>query len=331
VNTVALVLAGGEGSRLYPLTAEHSKPALPFAGGFRIVDFVLSNLLNSRISAVYVLAQYKPGSLIRHIDQAWTSWFAEAGGFIRVVLPPPGVPSGHFRGTADAASHGLDLVQAHKPELVAVFSADHIYRMDVRQMMHFHSQRLAEVTVAAATVPIEHASSFGVIATALDGRVLDFREKPAHPSAIPGRPDRAYASMGNYLFSPQVLERALTDARRLGETDFGRHVLPRLSVSRRVYAYDFSTNRVPGVNESEEAAYWRDVGTLSALAAAQRDAMGHRPRFSLVNRHWPIRGEHDAALLAKLRQWRQRVEPPSLPHPVRPGSATAVANIAGGS
>jgi glucose-1-phosphate adenylyltransferase len=315
MDIVALVLAGGEGTRLYPLTAEHCKPALPFVNGYRIVDFVLSNLLNSKISQVYVLAQYKPDSLIRHIEQAWKPWFTDTGGRIEVLLPAPATPSRHFRGTADAVHQTMERALAQRPEVVAVFAADHVYRMDVRQMADFHARARAEVTIAAASVPVERASSFGIMSTAPDGRVLEFREKPASPAPIPGRPGEAYASMGNYLFKPEVLERELREASRTGETDFGAHMLPRLVRNRQVYAYDFGGNRIPGVQACEEPAYWRDVGTLSALSAAQQDTLGTKPRFSLVNRAWPIRSEHDAALLAKLRQWQERVEAPALRRP----------------
>ena len=303
MKTVALVLAGGEGSRLHPLTAEHAKPALPFANGFRIVDFVLSNLVNSRISTIYVLAQYKPESLIRHIENAWAPTFVDHEGLIKVLLPRSNTLGGQFKGTADAVYQHLDLLQAHDPGIVAVFAADHIYRMDVRQMIDFHAEREAGISVAAVPVPITRASSFGVIAAAPDGRVQEFREKPRQPPSMPTDPTRAYASMGNYLFQPRVLEEILLEARARGETDFGRDVLPRVCASTRMYAYDFSGNLVPGVQEHEERAYWRDVGTLSALAAAQQDAMGHQPRFNLWNRRWPIRGEHDSALVAKLRTW----------------------------
>jgi glucose-1-phosphate adenylyltransferase len=306
MKIVALVLAGGEGSRLYPLTAEHAKPALPFANGYRIIDFVLSNLVNSKISTIYVMAQYKPASLIAHIDAAWAPWFADTQGSIKVLLPRSNTLGGRFKGTADAVYQYLDLLQTHQPDLVAVFAADHVYRMDVRQMVAFHKERDADVTVAAVSVPLEHASSFGVMSTDAAERIREFREKPLNPFPIPGNSGRAYASMGNYLFDPKVLERLLREARRMGDTDFGRDILPRIAGLARVYAYDFAKNHVPGVQEFEERAYWRDVGTLTALAAAQQDAMGVRPRFNLWNRRWPIRGEHDAALLAKLRDWKER-------------------------
>jgi glucose-1-phosphate adenylyltransferase len=302
MKIVALVLAGGEGSRLYPLTREHAKPALPFANGYRIVDFVLSNLVNSKISTVYVLAQYKPESLMRHIGVAWTPWFADEG-TIKVLLPRSNTFDSQFKGTADAVYQYLDLLQAHSPDVVAVFAADHVYRMDVRQMVDFHRARAAEVTVSAVAVPLDKASSFGIVSAQSDGRVREFREKPQRAMPIAHNPACAYASMGNYLFEPRVLEKALHEARGRGDTDFGRDVLPRLCESARVYAYDFSGNQVPGVEEFEERAYWRDVGTLTALAAAQQDAMGQSPRFNLWNRRWPIRGEHDAALLAKIQRW----------------------------
>jgi glucose-1-phosphate adenylyltransferase len=305
MNIVAMVLAGGEGTRLHPLTAEHAKPVVPFASGYRLVDFVLSNLVNSRISTIYVLAQYKPESLIEHISAAWAPWFADGEGRIKVLLPRSNTLGGRFKGTADAVYQYLDVLQAHAPDIVAVFAADHVYRMDVRQMVAFHRERRADVTVSAVPVPIRQASHFGIVATAADGRISQFREKPRRAAPLPGDPSRAYASMGNYLFDPEVLEHALDEARRAGETDFGRDLLPRLCPTHRVYAYDFAENCVPGVQESEEPAYWRDVGTLAALAAAQQDAMGNPPRFNLWNRRWPIRGEFDAALLGRIRGWLQ--------------------------
>src|SRR5437870_4704732 len=175
MKIVALVLAGGEGTRLYPLTAEHAKPALPFANGYRIVDFVLSNLINSKISTIYVLAQYKPESLVRHIAAAWTPWFTDSDGLIKVLLPRSNRQL--FQGTADAVHQYVDLLQAHSPDVVAVFAADHIYRMDVRQMVDFHRARKADVTVSAVAVPIEKASSFGIMSTQADGLVREFREK----------------------------------------------------------------------------------------------------------------------------------------------------------
>ncbi len=287
MKIVALVLAGGEGTRLYPLTAEHAKPALPFASGYRIVDFVLSNLVNSSISTIYVVAQYKPDSLVKHIQSAWAPSFAGGHGLIKVLLPRSNAP---FRGTADAVYQHLPLIESHKPDIVAIFAADHIYRMDVRQMVDFHRRRDAHATVAALAVPLDKARGFGVLSAAADGRVRKFTEKPKQPQPIPGDPRFAYASMGNYLFQPRALERMLVEARERCEVDFGRDILPRVCANDRVYAYDFAENRVPGLEEYEERAYWRDVGTIPALAAAQQDAAGARPRFNLWNPRWPIHG-----------------------------------------
>ena len=287
-NVVAFVLAGGKGTRLHPLTAEHAKPALPFAGGYRIVDFVLSNLVNSGISQIYVLAQYKPRSLIDHLHAVWTVGSNQAGRPINVILPKHHLGPEGFLGTADAVYQNLDLLDRTRPDLVAVFAADHVYRMDVRQMEAVHRVRQADVSIAAVPVPLERAASFGVMATEADGRVVAFQEKPQHPVPIPDRPGCAYASMGNYLFEPGVLASTLHEAHARGEHDFGHHVMPRLSRSARTYAYDFATNTVPGTRPEEERGYWRDVGTIETYREAQRDVVGQRPRFRLVNPEWPI-------------------------------------------
>lgn len=282
---LAIVLAGGEGSRLRPLTHSHAKPALPFGGNFRLVDFVLSNLVNSGIDSIYLLAQYKPESLIRHVDSNWDIASSGQEGFVRVVLPQQG---GTYRGTADAVYQNLALIEQHAPDIVAVFAADHVYRMDVRQMVQFHRECDADVSVAATQVPIELASAFGVIAAGHNGEIWDFQEKPESPVAMPSCPERAYASMGNYLFNTGVLVEALEQALRRDETDFGRHLLPRLIHSHQVHAYDFSYNSVPGIQPHEERAYWRDVGTLEAYLEAHQDIAGSMPRFNLHNHHWPM-------------------------------------------
>ncbi len=291
MKILAMVLAGGNGTRLHPLTAEHAKPALPFARGYRIVDFVLSNLVNSNISSIHVLAQYKPQSLITHIQAAWAPWSQGAQPAIRTVLPESGARGGAFKGTADAVHKNRHLIEREQPDLVAIFAADHVYRMDVRQMANFHRECGAEVSIAAVPVPIDNASAFGVIATDPAGRLLQFQEKPERPAPMVTDPSRAYASMGNYLFNPRVLLDVLDEADRRGETDFGRHILPRLRHSHRVFAYNFASNDVPGVWLSEERGYWRDIGTIEAYRAAQRDVLGPLPRFNLANRKWPIRGD----------------------------------------
>lgn len=284
---LALVMAGGKGKRLYPLTAEHAKPALHFARGYRIIDFVLSNLVNSGISEIYVLAQYKPRSLLEYLDRSWVS--RRDGNDVRVstVVPAGGE---RFRGTADAIYQNLHLIERHQPDLVAVFAADHIYRMDVRQMAAYHLERNAAVSVAAIPVPIDKASSLGVMVTGDNGAICEFQEKPHRPATIPGDPTRAYASMGNYLFHPGVLTMLLKEAIDHGGCDFGHHILPALPGRFPVYAYDFSQNKVPGIAPHETSVYWRDVGTVEELIAAQKDILGARPRFSLYNSAWPLHG-----------------------------------------
>lgn len=288
IKILAFVMAGGEGSRLFPLTAGRSKPSVPFAGRNRIVDFVLSNLANSKIYAVYLLVQYKSQPLIEHIRKAWLPSPLLAQHFVTVV--PPQMASGPewFQGTADAVYQNLNLIEQHNPDLVAVFGADHIYRMDVRQMVQFHQERKADVTLAANPVPLASASAFGIIATERDGRVREFQEKPDQPAAMPNDKKRAYASMGNYIFNTDVLIEVLQAAHRDGKHDFGLHILPDLTQDKRLYAYDFSSNRVPGIYAHEEANYWRDVGTIESFFAANMDVLGERPRFDLFNPEWPI-------------------------------------------
>lgn len=279
---LAFVLAGGEGRRLRPLTDDRAKPAVRFAGGYRIIDFALANLVNSLVAPIYVLAQYKPDTLLAHLQQAWRPHWP-----VRPRLPPSGQT---YAGTADAVYRNLELIERHRPDVVAVFAADHVYRMDVRPMARFHAHSNADVTVAAAAVPVEKATSFGVMAVRPDGRIEDFQEKPADPRLAPGSSRLAYASMGNYLFRPDSLIDLLGQTMGRGGSDFGRHMLPALPGSGyRAFAYDFARSEVPGVLDGEERAYWRDVGTLEALEEARRDIVGSHPRFNLRNPAWPIR------------------------------------------
>jgi glucose-1-phosphate adenylyltransferase len=288
---LAIVLAGGEGTRLRPLTEKEAKPALPFGDDRRIVDFVLSNLFNSGIRSIYVLAQYKPRSLIVHVEQAWAGRLAAGGGFIETMLPEETPGAGNsFAGTADAVYRCRSLIQERAPDVVAVFAADHVYRMDVRQMAEFHLATGAEVSVAAVPVPLSRASSFGIIAVDEHARVLEFEEKPARPKVIPTDSARAYASMGNYLFDPPTLVASLEQGAQRGHTDFGRHLMPILARRGRTFAYDFSTNWIPGLLPWEERAYWRDVGTIDAYRDALRDVAGGWPRLELHKPEWPIYG-----------------------------------------
>jgi len=287
-RVLAMVLAGGEGTRLNPLTSERSKPAVPFGSRYRIVDFVLSNLVNSGILSIYVLVQYKSQSLIEHVRKAWMAAAHIPGQFVTVMPPQMHEGAESFAGTSDAVYQYLHRLAIDRPSLVVVFGADHIYRMDIRQMIEFHRAHDADVTVAALPVPRAAASDFGVIDCAADGRIRSFEEKPANPPPMPSDASRAYASMGNYVFNSNVLATELEIARQRGEKDFGRHVLPRLVDTHRVFAYDFGSNSVPGTHPHEEPGYWRDVGALDAYYAANMDTLGDKPKLHLFNPRWPI-------------------------------------------
>jgi glucose-1-phosphate adenylyltransferase len=289
-----MIMAGGKGERLHPLTRDRSKPAVPFAGRYRIVDFVLSNFVNSDLLSLYVLVQYKSQSLIEHVRLSWRTTGIVPDYFITVVPPQMRFGPAWYRGTADAVLQNLNVVDDYNPDVVAIFGADHVYRMDINQMLAFHEDSGAAVTVAARPVPRREATAFGVLSVNARGQVVDFVEKPAQPPAMPGDADRALVSMGNYLFTRQALVDALlADARRSTDHDFGRSIIPELVPTGRVYAYDFQTNEVPGVKPYEEHGYWRDVGTVEAYWEAHMDLLGESPRFDLDNRYWPIRtGQH---------------------------------------
>lgn len=288
IKMMAFVMAGGKGQRLRPLTEDRSKPAVPFGGRYRLVDFVLSNLINSDVRAIYLLVQYRAQSLIEHVRKAWSISPLLQDQFVTVVPPQMKEGTSWFMGTADAVYQNLNLLKEQRPDIVAVFGADHVYRMDIRQMAWFHLQQQADVSVAALPISLERASDFGIIQAGTDGRIIGFQEKPQQPAAIPADPQRAYASMGNYLFNTDVLIEALEETHQLGGTDFGLHVLPRLLNSHRLFAYNFSDNEIPGIKAYEEPSYWRDVGSLDAYFDAHQDMLGISPQFDTFNPHWPI-------------------------------------------
>jgi glucose-1-phosphate adenylyltransferase len=287
-RVLAFVLAGGKGERLFPLTSFRSKPAVPFGGRYRIVDFVLSNLINSKIYSLYLLVQYKSQSLIEHVRKNWVLSSVIKEHFVTVVPPQMRVGPEWFQGTADAVFQNFDLIRQHSPDLVVIFGADHIYRMDISQMIDFHVENGAYATVAARPVPVEQASSFGVIMTDSEKRIVGFQEKPKKPTSMPDDPKRAYVSMGNYIFNFDVLIEALGKSQRKKQHDFGSHVIPDLVDTQKVFAYDFAANIIPGTMPYEEEGYWRDVGTISAFYDAHMDMLGERPVFELNNLLWPI-------------------------------------------
>ncbi len=288
-RVLAMIMAGGKGERLMPLTELRSKPAVPFAGTYRIVDFVLSNFLNSGVLAMYVLVQYRSQSLIEHLRRAWRTGGPNRQTFITVVPPQMKGRGKWYEGTADAVYQNLNIIYDFAPNLVAVFGADHIYRMDIRQMIQFHLDHRADVTVTALPVPLQAARGFGIIEANAEQVIVGFEEKPKQPKSVPGNPKMAYSSMGNYIFNVDTLMRTLEqDAKEPGTHDFGRDILPALVKTHRVLAYNFHDNVVPGVHPYEEWGYWRDVGTLEAYWEANMDILGERPIFDLRNVNWPI-------------------------------------------
>jgi glucose-1-phosphate adenylyltransferase len=290
-RVLAFVLAGGKGTRLWPLTKERAKPAVPFGGRYRIVDFVLSNLINSGIYSVYVLIQFKSQSLLQHLRDGWESNSLLKSHFI---IPVPAqmrsAEETWYRGTADAIYQNINLIEQADPHMVVIFGADHIYRMNIREMIEFHTQKSAAVTVAAIPVGKEYASEFGVIETAPDGSIIGFHEKRADAPTMPGDPDRVYASMGNYIFSTDMLLKELYADGGNGDSshDFGRDILPGLIGKVPMYAYDFQTNRIPG-DPAGQPVYWRDVGTIDAFYDASMDLRTVSPVLNLYNRQWPLR------------------------------------------
>jgi glucose-1-phosphate adenylyltransferase len=290
LRVLGMVMAGGKGTRLHPLTRDRAKPAVPFGGKFRIIDFVLSNFINSGIYSVYVLTQFMSQSLTEHLQQAWSFSSLLREHFITSVPAQMRTGDAWYRGTADAIYQNLNLVRESRPHLVCIFGGDHVYRMDLSQMLHYHEHNEADCTVAAIPVPIEQADQFGIIEIDEDRRIVGFEEKPKkNPKTIPGDPTRCLASMGNYVFSCRTLVAEL-EADAVDERsshDFGKDIIPRMIKDRRVYCYDFATNRVPG--EKGPNTYWRDVGTIEAYYEANMDLREIVPMFNLYNRAWPIR------------------------------------------
>ena len=290
-----MVLAGGEGTRLWPLTQERAKPAVPFGGRYRIIDFVLSNLVNSELTKIKVLTQYKSDSLLSHLMRTWNR-FAGFGGYVEPVPPQMNMSRDWYVGSLDAIFQNLNIISDERPDVVAVFGGDHIYKMDVRQMIDFHVKKNAAVSVAAVPVPREEARRFGCISVDSEGRMTGFVEKPPEPPEMPDRPGYALASMGNYLFDANILVReAEEDAKNTASIhDFGRNLLPHIFEREPVYVYDFSHNEVPG-EEDRARGYWMDIGTIEAYYKASLDLVSVTPTFNLYNTQWPIRS---ASLLA---------------------------------
>jgi glucose-1-phosphate adenylyltransferase len=290
LRVLGIVLAGGKGTRLSPLTRERAKPAVPFGGKYRIIDFVLSNFVNSGIYSVYVLTQFRSQSLLQHLSEGWQfSGLLKSQFIINVPAQMRSENETWYQGTADAIFQNINLVEQSDPDLVAIFGGDHIYRMNVGSMIDFHMAEQAEVTVAANPVPREQAREFGVIEVGAGSRIMAFHEKKADAPTMPGDASRVYASMGNYIFSTRALLDLLhADAKTPGSHhDFGMDILPKLAGKAPMYAYNFEENRIPG--EVDSSPYWRDVGTIEAYYEANMDLNHVKPALNLYNRDWPVR------------------------------------------
>jgi glucose-1-phosphate adenylyltransferase len=287
-NTIAMVLAGGKGEQLWPLTMRRAQPSVTFGGKYKLIDFVLSNLFNSGIKKVYILTQYRAFSLNKHIRESWGKWTGLGEFFVAISPETSSEGEKWFKGTADAILQYLRFVESSNADYVAVFGADHIYRMDVSQVINFHRGRKADLTIAALEVPAAEAKRFGVLSVDVSGRVDAFVEKPERPTTMPDR-QTCFASMGNYIFSTKKLIEVLQEAKKRHENlDFGRHVIPMmLERGDRVFAYDFNDNLIPGL-KTEERGYWQDVGTIDAYYHANMDLVQTAPHLDLYNYSWPI-------------------------------------------
>lgn len=287
-KVLAIVLAGGRGERLHPLTAHRAKPAVHFGGIYRLIDFVLSNLVNSGIYSIYIFTQYKAQSLLNHLQLGWVTTSTIDNSFILPVPAQMRLGETWYLGTADAVYQNSYLIRRSKPDLVCVFGADHVYFMDVSQMLNYHIEKGAEITVATIPYPISECNRFGVVVIDQDWEIIEFQEKSPKPTPIPNQSEKGLVSMGNYIFNTQaLLEELAEDASDPKSShDFGRDILPNICKKRRVYAYDFTKNRVPGIAGDNE--YWRDVGTIPAYYQANMDLKNPLPQLNLYNPLWPL-------------------------------------------
>ncbi|MBC8549855.1 MAG: glucose-1-phosphate adenylyltransferase [Candidatus Brocadiales bacterium] len=279
-----IILAGGQGERLYPLTKDRAKPAVPFGGIYRIIDFTLSNCLNSGLRKIVVLTQYKSFSLDKHLRLGWNIFNNELNEYIEQIPPQQRISDQWYQGTADAVYQNIYTIETEHPEMVLILSGDHIYKMDYSNMILFHKENEADITVACMEVPINEGKRFGVIKTNEENRIVGFREKPSEPIPSPNNPEAALASMGIYLFNTKTLVKAIIDdAKQDTNHDFGKNIIPDMIHSKRVYAFPFADANNNGLN------YWRDIGTLDAYWEANMDLVQISPEFNLYDKDWPIR------------------------------------------
>ncbi len=289
---MAFILAGGKGERLLPLTKNRTKSAVPFGGSYRIIDFVLSNMINSGIYHIKVLTQFKSNSLNKHLANNWRL-SSILGFYIDPVPAQMRKGNDWYKGTADAVYQNENLIMDENPQYVAVFASDHVYKMDIKQMLAFHKRKKADLTIAAIPAPLEKAKRYGVMTIDKNMRIIKFDEKPKNPNPMPNKKDYALCSMGNYIFTTDVLLDILQeDAKDSNSShDFGKDIIPKMiKKGKKVFAYDFTKNRVPGITK-REIGYWRDVGTIDDYYEGNMDLRAVDPIFNLYNKDWPIRSE----------------------------------------
>ncbi|MCF6157775.1 MAG: glucose-1-phosphate adenylyltransferase [wastewater metagenome] len=284
---LVMVLAGGQGERLYPLTKDRAKPAVPFGGTYRIIDFTLSNCINSGLRKICVLTQYKSYSLDRHMRVGWNIFNNELGEFIENIHPQKRISDMWYQGTADAVFQNIYVLERERPEMVLILAGDHVYKMDYRELINFHISQKADLTVPCVEVPIGEASRFGIVSIDNAQRIINFNEKPAHPEPTPANPEVALVSMGIYLFNTELLvKRIIDDTKKDTEHDFGRSIIPSMIDKDRLFAYIFTDK------DNRTTRYWRDIGTLDAYWEAHMDLVKAEPVFNLYDKSWPIRTYH---------------------------------------
>lgn len=287
-KVLAMILAGGEGKRLYPLTKERTKPAVPFGGRYRIIDFALNNFVNSGYYKIKILTQFKSDSLIRHLSRGWTL-SSQLGHYMDPVPAQMRMGKEWYKGTADAIYQNLNLIRDEDPAYVCVFAGDHIYKMDIKQMLVYHINKKADLTIAAVPKPIDEARQYGVIEIDSDSRIISFEEKPEHPKHMPGNPLAALVSMGNYIFNTKkIVEELKEDAAKESGHDFGRDIIKGMYKKCGLYVYDFMNNAIEGMSERERG-YWKDVGSIDAYWQANMDLVSVSPVFDLYSKNWPLR------------------------------------------